>query len=157
MDQSANPADVPLMLICGIGLYLIIANLLTCLAFAIDKRRAVRGEWRIPETTLLLLAMLGGGPGAKLAQWRFRHKTRKQPFRTHLNLAALLLPMVFLVLVAGDMAPKVKGAFAAISAGDAARPALLVVEQPAASADPPQSGGKMGVCPPKTLIAATEG
>ena len=150
MDQSANPADVPLMLICGIGLYLIIANLLTCLAFAIDKRRAVRGEWRIPETTLLLLAMLGGGPGAKLAQWRFRHKTRKQPFRTHLNLAALLLPMVFLVLVAGDMAPKVKGAFAAISAGDAARPALLVVEQPAASAAfRPKAAGKWVSVRPK--------
>ena len=138
------------MLICGIGLYLIIANLLTCLVFAIDKRRAVRGEWRIPEKTLLLLAMLGGGPGAKLAQWRFRHKTRKQPFRTRLNLAALLLPMVFLVLVAVEMAPKVKGVFTAILASDAARPAVLVEEQPAASAAfRPKAAGKWLTARPK--------
>ena len=150
MIQNLVPTDAPLMLICGIGLYLIIANLLTCLAFAIDKRRAILGEWRIPEARLLLLAMLGGGLGAKLAQWRFRHKTRKQPFRTRLNLAALLLPMVFLVLVAGEMAPKVKGVFAAISASDAARPAVPVVEQPATSAAfRPKAAGKWLSARPK--------
>lgn len=54
-------------------------------AFWIDKRRAVKQEWRISEGTLLGLAFVGGWVGAKLAQRRFRHKTRKQPFARHLN------------------------------------------------------------------------
>jgi len=47
-----------------------------------DKRASQRGEWRIPEWTLHLLALAGGWPGAIVAQQVFRHKTRKQPFRT---------------------------------------------------------------------------
>jgi uncharacterized membrane protein YsdA (DUF1294 family) len=63
---------------------------MTLLAFALmffDKRAAENGGWRVPERTLLLWAFLGGAIGAKLAQSRFRHKTRKQPFGTLLNLA----------------------------------------------------------------------
>ena len=55
----------------------------------------------MPEKTLLLLALLGGWPLAKLAQRRFRHKTRKQPFATLLNLvpfAWMGLAVVYLVL-----------------------------------------------------------
>ncbi|PZQ95515.1 MAG: DUF1294 domain-containing protein [Cereibacter sphaeroides] len=69
----------------AVVLYLLLANGLAWLAFGIDKKRAEAGEQRIPETTLLILAIFGGWPGAKLAQHRFRHKTRKQPFRTLLN------------------------------------------------------------------------
>ena len=99
MVQNLVPTDAPLMLMGGLAVYLLIANLLAYLAFVLDKGRAVRGEWRIAETTLLTLALLGGWPGAKLAQWRFRHKTRKQPFRTMLNLSGLVLPGVVLAFV----------------------------------------------------------
>jgi len=47
-----------------------------------DKAAAQRREWRIPESTLHLLALAGGWPGALLGQQVFRHKTRKQPFRS---------------------------------------------------------------------------
>ncbi|WP_395242636.1 DUF1294 domain-containing protein [Agromyces sp. MMS24-K17] len=51
-------------------------------AYAKDKRAALAGAWRVPEATLHLLDLLGGWPGGLFAQQRYRHKTRKQPFRT---------------------------------------------------------------------------
>ncbi len=76
-------------------LWSLAASLVTYAAFAHDKLRAVKGGKRVPEAQLLLLAMVGGWPGAKLAQGRHRHKTRKQPFRMFLN----IVPIVWLVLL----------------------------------------------------------
>lgn len=59
-------------------------------AFGIDKARAMAAARRTPEGTLLLLAALGGSPGAYAARALFRHKTRKQPFVTQLWLIALV-------------------------------------------------------------------
>lgn len=67
-------------------LYLVAVNLATFVAFAVDKRAAARGDWRIPERRLLGLAAAGGGPGAAAAQQLFRHKTRKEPFASQLRL-----------------------------------------------------------------------
>ncbi|WP_375281526.1 DUF1294 domain-containing protein [Pseudooctadecabacter sp.] len=71
----------------AIGLALF--NITTYLAFALDKDQARRGGRRIPENTLLTLSLFGGSIGAKLAQRRFRHKTRKQPFGLLLNLICI--------------------------------------------------------------------
>ncbi|UVO50240.1 DUF1294 domain-containing protein [Sphingomonas sp. SUN019] len=71
-------------------LSLIGINAAAVAAFAIDKRRAIEGEWRIAESTLLTLALIGGSPGALWARARFRHKTRKQPFATQLDLIAMI-------------------------------------------------------------------
>ena len=62
----------------------ILANAWTMLRFWQDKRRAIAGEPRIPESSLLGLAVIGGSPGALLARKLFRHKTRKEPFSTQL-------------------------------------------------------------------------
>ena len=49
-------------------------------AFGIDKRRARRGAWRIPEAVLLGLAFAGGSPGALLGMRAFHHKVRSPEF-----------------------------------------------------------------------------
>jgi uncharacterized membrane protein YsdA (DUF1294 family) len=55
-------------------------NVAAFAAFGIDKARAERGAWRIKESTLLGLALIGGTIGAYAGRRAFRHKTRKQPF-----------------------------------------------------------------------------
>ncbi|KVK56171.1 hypothetical protein BCY90_01595 [Agrobacterium deltaense] len=57
-------------------------NLFVFLAYWWDKEAARNGAWRIRESTLLLLALIGGSLGAILAQRLLRHKTRKEPFRS---------------------------------------------------------------------------
>lgn len=59
----------------------LVVSLATFAAYALDKRAAEKGNWRTSESTLHLLALAGGWPGALIAQSRLRHKTRKQPFR----------------------------------------------------------------------------
>jgi len=71
----------------------------TFAAFYLDKRAARLGAWRTPEKTLLFLALVGGGVGAKLGQSRLRHKTRKQPFGHLLNLCCVLSLGVLAVVV----------------------------------------------------------
>jgi uncharacterized membrane protein YsdA (DUF1294 family) len=69
-------------------LLLLLVNAVTVWRYWEDKRRARAGAWRVPESTLLGLAAIGGSPGALLACRLFRHKTRKQPFATLLLLIA---------------------------------------------------------------------
>jgi uncharacterized membrane protein YsdA (DUF1294 family) len=58
-----------------------VLSAVTFVVYGMDKSAAQSGRWRTPETTLHLLALAGGWPGALLAQRAFRHKTKKQPFR----------------------------------------------------------------------------
>jgi uncharacterized membrane protein YsdA (DUF1294 family) len=57
------------------------ANLITFIAYARDKSAAANGGWRTPESTLHLMALVGGWPGALLAQQFLRHKSTKAEFR----------------------------------------------------------------------------
>ena len=56
--------------------YLAAVNVVTFTVYGIDKRKARRGAWRIPEKTLFLLPLLGGSVGALLGMKVFRHKTK---------------------------------------------------------------------------------
>ena len=58
-------------------------------AFGIDKIKAEAGSWRIAESTLLMLALVGGTAGAYAGRKLFRHKTRKQPFSKTLHSIAI--------------------------------------------------------------------
>lgn len=64
-----------------IAAYLVGVNTLAFAAFRADKGRARRGEWRISESALMLLAAAGGSLGALAGMRAFRHKTRKPLFR----------------------------------------------------------------------------
>jgi uncharacterized membrane protein YsdA (DUF1294 family) len=64
---------------------LIALNFATFAAFGIDKAKAEAKAWRVQESTLLTLALLGGSPGAYAGRALFRHKTRKQPFNHYLQ------------------------------------------------------------------------
>ena len=63
---------------------------LTFVSYAGDKRRAQQGRWRISEFRLHLLSLLGGWPGAFLAQKSFRHKTIKKSFQFTFWMTVLL-------------------------------------------------------------------
>jgi len=71
-------------------------SLLTFIVYAMDKSAAKSGSWRTPESTLHLLAIAGGWPGAIIAQQTLRHKSKKQSFRlvfwltTILNIGAFI-------------------------------------------------------------------
>jgi uncharacterized membrane protein YsdA (DUF1294 family) len=70
-------------LISAILIYLSIVMMMSIICFAaygLDKQLAVNGGRRVPESTLHLLALLGGWPGAILGQRHFRHKTKKLSF-----------------------------------------------------------------------------
>ncbi len=56
------------------------ANLISFILYGTDKRRAIRGLWRIPESVLMLAVIFGGGIGGYLGMRIFHHKTRKPLF-----------------------------------------------------------------------------
>ncbi|MDO4475617.1 MAG: DUF1294 domain-containing protein [Lachnospiraceae bacterium] len=60
--------------------YLLIANVIGLLSMCIDKSKARRGAWRIPEKTLFLIAACGGAFGSLAGMYLVRHKTRHQSF-----------------------------------------------------------------------------
>lgn len=59
----------------------VVVSLITFIIYAVDKSAARKGTWRTQESTLHLLSLVGGWPGALIAQQTLRHKSRKQPFR----------------------------------------------------------------------------
>ncbi len=79
----------------------VIFSLVAFLAYALDKSAAVAGRWRTPESTLHLLTLAGGWPGALLAQQLLRHKTTKESFIVAFWLSVLLNVAGFVAWHAG--------------------------------------------------------
>ena len=73
---------------CFVIGYFILLTLAGLILMGIDKGRARRKAWRIPERTLLLIAFLGGGLGTLLGMYIFRHKTRHMKFQILVPIAA---------------------------------------------------------------------
>ncbi|OOZ36099.1 DUF1294 domain-containing protein [Solemya velesiana gill symbiont] len=64
-----------------LAVYLVV-SLITFIAYALDKSAALKGNRRTPESTLHMLSLFGGLPGALIAQQKLRHKSKKQSFRS---------------------------------------------------------------------------
>lgn len=73
-----------------VALWVLFASLLDLVLMGVDKAKARRGLWRIPERTLWLFALLGGAPGGFAAMRLFHHKTRHWYFRWGFPILALL-------------------------------------------------------------------
>ena len=70
--------------------YLAAVNIVTFLIYGIDKLRAKRGAWRVPEKTLFVLPLFGGSVGAIAGMKVFHHKTKHWYFKYGLPLILIL-------------------------------------------------------------------
>lgn len=76
--------------------YLLLINAAAFILMLVDKRKARKNRWRIPERTLILSAALGGSIGALLGMYTFRHKTRHLKFT--LGIPAILIAQISLAI-----------------------------------------------------------
>ena len=81
--MTVTPEQKWVVVACVVALVLIL-NASAFVFFVLDKYLAEERRRRIPESTLLFLALVGGSAGAIAAQQLWRHKTQKEPFRTML-------------------------------------------------------------------------
>lgn len=79
--------------------YLLIVNIIAFFLMGIDKRKAQTGAWRIPERTLFLSAILGGGVGAIAGMQLFRHKSRHRSFVIGMPLILLAWVVLLAALI----------------------------------------------------------
>lgn len=82
-------------------IYLIVMNIAGLSVMGIDKRRAVRHAWRIPEKTIFFISLLGGSLGVWGGMYLFRHKTRHWyfvvgiPFILLIQIAAAVMGVIY--------------------------------------------------------------
>ena len=77
--------------------YVIIMNIVAFCAMGIDKWKAKKRKWRIPEATLFILATVGGSIGAIAGMYTFRHKTKHRSFVW--GMPAILIAQIILIIV----------------------------------------------------------
>ena len=76
--------------------YLAVVNVVTFIVYGIDKWKAKNSKWRIPEATLLGLAVIGGSIGAWMGMKTWHHKTLHKKFR--LGVPLILIAQIALLM-----------------------------------------------------------
>lgn len=82
-----------------LSIYLIVINLVSFIAMGLDKFKARTRSWRIPERTLMALAIVGGSLGALAGIYFFRHKTRVLKFKWGVPIILVLQLVLYRALV----------------------------------------------------------
>ena len=86
---------------CFFVFYGIVAiNMIAFIMYGLDKLKAKRGKWRISETALFVIAMVGGSVGALMAMSLFHNKTQKNSFMYAIPVIMIVLVAVALCLLA---------------------------------------------------------
>lgn len=86
-----------MMVILFIAAYFALVNLVAFALMGIDKRKAIKGAFRIPEATLFIIAIIGGSIGSIVGMYTFRHKTRH--FKFVYGMPAILIIQILLVIL----------------------------------------------------------
>lgn len=73
----------------AVTIYFLAINIVLFVVMGVDKYRAIRRRWRIPEATLFILALVGGACGGTVGMYGFRHKTKHWYFAVFFPLLAL--------------------------------------------------------------------
>lgn len=81
-------------------IYVILINLAGLISMYIDKKRAIKNKWRIPEKTLFLIAIIGGSIGSIAGMHLFRHKTKHWYFRY--GMPAILVIQIIATFLISD-------------------------------------------------------
>ena len=79
-------------------IYLFIVNIVGFTMMGIDKKRAIRGAWRISEASLFMAALIGGSLGCILGMQRFRHKTRHPKFQIGMPIICITQICILILL-----------------------------------------------------------
>ena len=79
--------------------YILCVSIIAFAAYGIDKRKAEKNKWRIPESVLIMLAVLGGSVGALAGMLVFHHKTKKAEFVIGIPVILLLQAAAALILL----------------------------------------------------------
>ena len=85
----------------NIIIYLICINIIGFFIMWLDKRKAKKGSWRIPEKTLFIITAIGGGIGTTARMYVFRHKTKKLNFIIgfpFITILEIILAIYYLVI-----------------------------------------------------------
>lgn len=72
----------------AVTIYFLAINIVLFVVMGVDKYRAIRQRWRIPEATLFILALVGGACGGTVGMYSFRHKTKHWYFAVFFPLLA---------------------------------------------------------------------
>ena len=94
MEMYFNPTAL-----CIIFGYYILINLVLYITMVIDKKRAIKDQWRIPEKNMYLMAVLGGGLGGLFAMVFKRHKNRHLDFIMVFTMTSILHMLVAFLLI----------------------------------------------------------
>lgn len=81
------------------NIYFLIISCISFLLMYIDKQRAIKHEWRIPESTLMTLSLIGGAIGTYLGMYTFRHKIKHNKFTIGVPICIIINIVLYYFLV----------------------------------------------------------